>query len=294
MIQKSLKNFFQNLVYIFIPMGIVYLCLLVTIFFLISTIFNSLGMTIQELAELIHASVSSSTTSVQDFLSYAMNQIDWNQGFLETIEEVLDTNWIQSTLSGFFETISASTVGFEEEFTQIIENFASTMIFSFIFAVVFSFLGILFANFITRFVLRRKTAKRNMKKFIIAHTIVPITQSILIALSCVLVVYIQYYTILVVIFSLGLLSVISLLSSWIVYKNSNLKLKDVLNMKHIAQHLGFIAIVIGMNIVFGTILMFINPLFAILLMIPIVIYSLNMIDLNTDAYVSSLITVEEN
>ena len=43
MIKNSLKNFGKNLIYVFIPMGIVYLFLLIAVFSLIGVVFDAAG-----------------------------------------------------------------------------------------------------------------------------------------------------------------------------------------------------------------------------------------------------------
>ena len=199
MIKNSLKNFYKNLIYLFVPMGIVYLFFLITVCLLFTTFFSSLSSTLVQLTDLIKTSVDESSTSVSEFIAYALEQIDWNQGFGNTLQQIFDTDWIQNTIKGFFEAINASTVGFEEQFTNIISNFVSSIAFAIISAIIICFLGIVLANYATKYVIRRKVAKRNIKKFIIARTIVPLVQSIIIGLFFVLVFYLQYYSILVAI-----------------------------------------------------------------------------------------------
>ena len=50
-----------------------------------------------------------------------------------------------------------------------------------------------------------------------------------------------------------------------------------------------LGIILLINIVLAVVLTLINLYFAILVMIPVVIYSINIADVNTDSYVLSLI-----
>ena len=111
----------------------------------------------------------------------------------------------------------------------------------------------------------------------------------IIVVSLVLMVKIEYFTLLVVIVLLLLFSGLTLFSSWMIHKDGKLKLKDVLTAKNIISHLAVQGMILLINIVIALILYFIDPLLCVLLMVPIVIYSFNVVDVNTEYFVSSLV-----
>lgn len=288
MILNSLKNFAKNPIYIFISMGIVYLFFLITVYILVSGTLQNLSQTISTLAELINVSVQDSSSSVNDFIAYALDQIDWNRGLLSIIKQIADTDWIQNTLLGFFKTLNASTEGFEEQFKNIADKFFSEFINDSVISIVFAYLGVLLANYATRFALFRNTSKRSVKKFAV-HIVIPIVQSLIIFAFFILLAIIRLYSLLVLVVLLVLNGALSLAASWLIHRNGNVKLKDVLTFKNVAKHIAVIGIFTAINAILSIILMLINSFLAVLLMIPIVIYTFNVADMNTDLYVRSLI-----
>ena len=155
-------------------------------------------------------------------------------------------------------------------------------------AVVLCTVGLLLANLTTRYVLRSKVAKRNMKQFIVAHTLVPIFQTALLVASLILLATIRLYSLLVFVVFALLMCILSLCSSYLVYRDNGLKLKDVLTTKNVLQHLASICIILLINVAAAIVLYFINKLLAVILIIPILIYSANIVNLNTDSYVCTL------
>lgn len=289
MIKTALKNFFKNLVYLFVAMGIVYLFLLLMLFGLVTAVGNNLVSLIRNMAELLQTSVDFSSASVADYLAYAYGQIDWSANFFSVLRQVLETRWISGTLKGFLETLKVSVEGFDEKLGAVLSAFVNRLLLDVILAAVFFFIGLLLANFATGALVRHRSAKKGFKKFLLARFVVPVAQTLVIALSIVIFSFIHLYAILVVIGSLCLLGVLSLLSSWIVHRDGDLKLKDVLTTKNVFMHLAVIAIILLIDAVIAVGLVFLNPILAVLLLIPIVIYSFNIIEVNTDSYVIMLV-----
>ncbi len=289
MIKSSLKNFAYNFVYLFISMGIVYLFLLIAAFGAVNAILQSLGQTMDSLTELIHISTEQSSASVNDFLAYSFGKLDQNGSILYFIRQIINTNWISETIKGFFATINASTEGFEEQFAVIVNEFSNDLKSIIAVAATACSLGLILASFATRIAIRQRTIKAGAKKFIISNVLLPVAQALIIVVSLVLMVKIEYFTLLVVIVLLLLFSGLTLFSSWMIHKDGKLKLKDVLTAKNIISHLAVQGMILLINIVIALILYFIDPLLCVLLMVPIVIYSFNVVDVNTEYFVSSLV-----
>lgn len=288
MIKTSLKNFVKNLVYLFIPMGIIYLFLLIIVFGTISSVFQSLGHTLSKFADLVQISSEQSSVSINDFLAFSLSRLDWDGNIFNTIRKIIDTNWIQTTLRGFFETINASAEGFEEQFQIIVNEFTAKLSKTAIIAMFLCALGVAFASYATRFAIQRRTLKIGIKKAIIANTVVPIVQALIIIVSLVLLAKITYFSFPVIILFLLFSGGLSLFSSWIIHKNDSLKLKNVLTIRNILSHLAVQGIILLINILVALILFFIDSLICIMFMVPFAIYSFNIADVNTEYFVSSL------
>lgn len=289
MIKTSLKNFGKNLLYVFVPMGIVYLFLLIAVFSLIGALLGDASTTLDEIGSVIGSATQQSSTSVQEFLSYAFAQIDWRGNPLLAIKQILDTDWIQNTVKGFFATLNQSTEDFEEQITTILTTFKEKLFADIAVAAILCLLGILAANYATRFVLRSRVAKRNLKQFVVAHTLVPIVQSLLLIASLVLLATVQLYSLLVFVAFVALMGVVSICTSYLIYRDGSLKLKEVLTARNVLQHAAVSGIVTLIDIAVAIVLYFVNPLLDLLIMLPLIIYSANICDVNTDIFVIDLV-----
>lgn len=293
MIKNALKNFIKNAVYMFVAMGIVYLFLLITVFFLLSKTIDNFAVTLDALGKFISSSIDASSASINEFISYAINQIDWDSNIFETIKQIINTNWLKNTLTGFFQTLSASTEGFEDQLNIIVSDFISRFIDHFIVAISISAVGILLANFATKFAIRLRSAEKNPKQLLVAYVMMPLLQTIVIVVFFLLFAVIGFYSLLVVLALLLGMGVVSIIASWLVYRDNSLKLRNILTLKNVFMHLGVIGIILLINLIFDSILFLINPIFALLIMIPLSIYSFNIVDINTDVYVCSLIQAKK-
>ncbi len=289
MVKTSLKNFFKNLLYLFIPMGIFYLFLLLAVFVLAKTAFVDVKNTVSSLVALVSSSVDESSASVQDFWAYAVAQVDWNGNFLDTLRTIIDTNWVSNTIRGFFDTISSTTEGFDDKLNAIIGDFANHIIVDIVVAVVICGIGLWLANFATRFALRTKVARRNIKQVIVSRTVVPIVQTLLMIGAIWLIGTIQLYSVLVIIAIVVLYCVMAICTSYLIYRDKSLKFRDVLSARNVLMQIATAGIILAIDVVIGVAFFYVDALIAVLLMIPVVIYSANIVDVNTDSYVRELV-----
>ncbi len=290
MIKNSLRNFGANAVYIFIAMGIVYLFLLIGIVFMFTGVVANLKGAITDVAALIKTSADGSSATVNEFLSYTLDELKSYGDAAEILKRVFDPEWLKSTLKGFFDTLNASTAGFDGQFTDIVNDFSKSLVAIIAATGVWCSVGIMIANYVTRFAIRRKTAKRGVKKFIIAHTLAPFVQSVVIVGAVILLAVIKLYGLLLFAAILLIVSGLSLTSAWLIHRDGKLKLRDVVTFKNILTHLAASLILLAINLVLAVLLILINPVIAVLIMIPVFIYTLNIADVNAEYFVCAEIS----
>ncbi len=289
MIKNALKNFFKNLLYLFVPMGIVYLFFLIAFFVAVGSVVDIAGSAFLQAFELVRDSVGESSASVNAFLDYAFGQLKWNGNLIEMIIDAFRTRWLSNTIKGFFETLNVSSEGFSEQFNVIMSEFTVKLRALISGVIALCVIGIVAANFLTRVVVRSQTAKRGFKKFLLAHTAVPLAEAILLIGFGVLFAFIRYYTLIALPLFLLAAVAIALTSSWIIHRDKHLKLKEVVTVKNILMHLAAVGLILLINVAVAAVLFSVNALLAILVMIPFVLYSLNIADVNTDAIVCRMI-----
>lgn len=289
MYKIAFKNFFRNIVYIFVPMGIIYFFLLLALFWLVNMFVGSTGELLVTLSDIIRLSSEQSSADVNAFLAYAFERIDWNGNFFDTLAQIIDTNWLSETVTGFFATLNESTAGFDESIRAALTQFTNEIVAYLSVAISVFTLGVTLANFLTSWLVRRSAAKRTWKKTIVAHTVVPLAQSAVIVGSTLLLSVIQYYTLLVLVLSIVITCGFSLTASWLIHGKGAIGLKEVLTPKNIIKHIVIIGLSFLLDAVIAVLLFFLSPLFALLLMIPVIIYTFAIANVNSDAYILYLV-----
>ncbi len=292
MIKKSLKNFGKNLIYVFVPMGIVYLFLLIAVFSLIGTVAGAAGDAVTATVDELKVALEESDTSVTEFLSYSFGKINWKDNPFTIIKTILDTKWLSTTIKGFFETLNVSVEGFGDNINAIVATFKKELVAGITVAAVLAVIGLTAANYATRYVMRNRVAKRNFKQFVIAHTFVPLFQTIMGLLSIVLLATIRLYSLLVFVAIVLLMGTVSICTSYLIYRDNTISLKQLLTGKMLLQYAAVLGIIFLLNIAICGILWLISPLLAILIVLPLTIYSANIVEVNTDSYVAE--TVAKN
>ena len=288
MIFNSIKNFFKNIIYVFVPMGIFYLGVLLTLFFFIENFLGAISLAGTNLVAVINENFSNGEIALKDFIDYASNQINWNNNIYEIVDEIMSKDWINSTINGFLNTIEVSTSEVSNEVNLIINDFMSQTQSYFITSIVFLIISILVATIITRVVIFKETVKETFKEKLLGYIIRPIILLVIIYLMVLINKLIGAYTIIVLFVYLMLDAYFSLFSSYLIYKNKDLKLKTVMNLKNASTSLISSALIIVFTIILSTLFSLINLTLGVLITIPLVIYSINIMSINAESYVKKL------
>ncbi len=288
MIFNSIKNFFKNIIYVFVTMGIFYLGVLLTLFFFIENFLGAISLTGTDLVAVINENFSNGEIALKDFIDYASNQINWNNNIYEIVDEIMSKDWINSTINGFLNTIEVSTSEVSNEVNLIINDFMSQTQSYFITSIVFLIISILVATIITRVVIFKETVKETFKEKLLGYIIRPIILLVIIYLMVLINKLIGAYTIIVLFVHLMLDAYFSLFSSYLIYKNKDLKLKTVMNLKNASTSLISSALIIVFTIILSTLFSLINLTLGVLITIPLVIYSINIMSINAESYVKKL------
>ena len=292
MYKNGMKNFFKNMLYIFVPMGIIYFFLIFTTYGAVENFIKIIEKMFGDIFVLIDKSVEGSGTAIQEFIDYSIAQIDWSQDFGTVIKEILNTEWLQNTVIGFLQTLDISVEGFTTGFNEIIQTFISSAIGILIVAVVICALGIVLADFVTGIVVRRKTAKRNIKQKILHLVLEPLLSASISVALFFLTITIKGYVILVFAAGAIVYEVFTLILAWLIHKDKTVKLKDVITPANIMLNIAVAATIIAIDIAVFLLLYLINIFVAVLIIVPILIYSFKIIDHNSESYVKSLLNKE--
>ena len=288
MLKKALKNYFSSALYIFVAMGIIYLILIIVVFLFEMNTVQNLGVMFGDISDLIGNSVSLSGNAVEEFIDYTVDKIDWNADFVSIVKQIMDTNWIKTSIEGFLHTLNVSTENFTTEFDIILQNCLGSVITNLVVAISLLFAGVYFAGVATGYLVRRKTAKKNMKQVILNFIFSPLFLALTVFVLMWLAMLIKGY-VLILLVVLGLVyEAISLTQAWFIYGRGKIKYKQAVNLKNVGSNVLAAVIIIAIVIALFVLLSFISKFIAVLVIVPVAVYSVNIIGVNADSYISEL------
>ena len=288
MLKKALKNYFSSALYIFVAMGIIYLILIIVVFLFVMNTVQNLGVMFGDISDLIGNSVSLSGNAVEEFIDYTVDKIDWNADFVSIVKQIMDTNWIKTSIEGFLHTLNVATENFTTEFDIILQNCLGSVITNLVVAISLLFAGVYFAGVATGYLVRRKTAKKNMKQVILNFIFSPLFLALTVFVLMWLAMLIKGY-VLILLVVLGLVyEAISLTQAWFIYGRGKIKYKQAVNLKNVGSNVLAAVIIIAIVIALFVLLSFISKFIAVLVIVPVAVYSVNIIGVNADSYISEL------
>lgn len=288
MLKKALKNYFSSALYIFVAMGIIYLILIIVVFLFVMNTVQNLGVMFGDIFDLIGNSVSVSGNAVEEFIDYTVDKIDWNADFVSIVKQIMDTNWIKTSVEGFLHTLNVSTENFTTEFDIILQNCLGSVITNLVVAISLLFAGVYFAGVATGYLVRRKTAKKNIKQVILNFIFSPLFLALTVFVLMWLAMLIKGY-VLILLVVLGLVyEAISLTQAWFIYGRGKIKYKQAVNLKNVGSNVLAAVIIIAIVIALFVLLSFISKFIAVLVIVPVAVYSVNIIGVNADSYISEL------
>lgn len=288
MLKKALKNYFSSALYIFVAMGIIYLILIIVVFLFVMNTVQNLGVMFGDISDLIGNSVSLSGNAVEEFIDYTVDKIDWNADFASIVKQIMDTNWIKTSVEGFLHTLNVSTENFTTEFDIILQNCLGSVITNLVVAISLLFAGVYFAGVATGYLVRRKTAKKNIKQVILNFIFSPLFLTLTVFVLMWLAMLIKGY-VLILLVVLGLVyEAISLTQAWFIYGRGKIKYKQAVNLKNVGSNVLAAVIIIAIVIALFVLLSFISKFIAVLVIVPVAVYSVNIIGVNADSYISQL------
>lgn len=293
MLKKALKNYFSSALYIFVAMGIIYLILIIVVFLFVMNTVQNLGVMFGDISDLIGNSVSLSGNAVEEFIDYTVDKIDWNADFVSIVKQIMDTNWIKTSIEGFLHTLNVSTENFTTEFDIILQNCLGSVITNLVVAISLLFAGVYFAGVATGYLVRRKTAKKNMKQVILNFIFSPLFLALTVFVLMWLAMLIKGY-VLILLVVLGLVyEAISLTQAWFIYGRGKIKYKQAVNLKNVGSNVLAVVIIIAIVIALFVLLSFISKFIAVLVIVPVAVYSVNIIGVNADSYISELSEIKK-
>lgn len=288
MLKKALKNFYSNLIYVFVAMGIIYLTLILVTYTFLFTVFKGAGTMLSDIFNLLGSTVAGSETAVEQFFEYAKGQINWSNDFVSVVKQIVETDWLKNTVTGFLQTLDVTAENFTSEFNAIINSFLATVVSSFVASVVTLFFGVFVANWVTGYTVRRKTAKRNVLQWVVGLILRPLFNAVVLFAMIWLAAVLKGYALLLFIAVGVVYEFIVLTFSYLMFGLKRVPFRRAINFKNVGMNILAALIIIVINVAVILLIGLINAFVAVLVAVPLLVYSAKILDVNADSYIRHL------
>lgn len=286
MIKSSFKVFFKNLPFLFIPMGLIYLFIIIFVYNFATNSFGEIVALVQNIANVTGTAIDVNQEEIYAYLQGLVEQIDFSGSIFDVLTQIFSGNFLIDSIN---ELLNIIFVGYEDvskEYSQLISNSAFNIQANLIGNIVVILFSLPLSYVLTSFVMKKNTFKRTIKQSIIAFVINPL--GILVVGFITLLLFSLwtpsiYITIVLIVIIFGY---ISLFEAFIIHNDGNIKFKDVVTLKKsLLLILSSILILITGGLLLFLISLISTPIIVFLLAIPAIIYLYICITLNAESYI---------
>ncbi len=288
MIKQGIINFFKNLKYFFTPLGTLALGLIFGLSVFIPGVISSVSNLSNEVQTIL-SDTSIDFTALGDRLLSAVQALDWSEPY-NTIKIMLSNDWLMQTLNECVGAFVESTEIYASQFSVAISNFTQELVAYFAVVIVFLILGLIGGFCLTRWLIRRNVAKRNLWKYMLNSFIDSVLSATLVALCVGLIAVWKPSVFISTLISVMLFGFVSLLEAYIVHAWKKVDIKQVVNVKNIFKLFAtnlIIFLLAGVLVLLAIAL--INVISGLLIGVVLMEIAFIVIGLNAEAYTKSFV-----
>ncbi len=289
MIWQSIKNYFINLKFYFIPLGTLFLGLIIGFSIALPGLYGTLQDTVGGLTALV-TGVETDAGAFFDSLYLSVRSLNWGEP-LTAVKSLFDGAWLKET---FYQAAQALFLNklpdYADQITLIYQTLVSDVKFYFIIVLTWAILGIFVGSIITKLFVRKTIASRNFGKFLLVSIVDSLLSTTIVAF-CIWMITVWLPGGLISLFALLILSAfVDLFEAHLVHGLGKIKLKEVVNAKNCALLLlsNLFVILIALALVVA-VCMLTNVLAGIVIGLPFLEIAFLVIKLNAEAYVKTRI-----
>lgn len=292
MIKQGIVNFFTSLKYFFTPLGTLALGLIFGLSVLIPGTVSSV-CTLANNVQSILSDTLIDFSVLKNSIFTAVESLDWSTP-LEAMRTMISGDWLMNTLNNCVGSFVESTDIYATQFTAAISTFTHDLATYVAVVIVFLVLGFIGGFLLTKWLIRRNIAKRNLWKYLLNSLIDSILTFILVAL-CVWLISVWKPSIYIsTVISVFLFGFLSLLKAYIVHAWKKTDIKQIVNVKNIFQLFLTDTIILILAGVFTlSILSLTNMIAGLSIGIVLMEIAVIVIGLNAESFVKTFILSSE-
>ena len=292
MIKKTLKNYISNLKFIFTPLGVLTMFVLIGLSIVFTNVSNALTTMVNEIQKIISAQ-QVDFNAAKDVALNRVVALDWKQAS-ESFQTITSQEWLLSVLNESAHAAFPNSEEFAQQVNDIIMTCVGTIMANVMVLLILTVIGVLVGYMVLKYIITKEMVKRSFWRALLKtllHTLLNLT---IIALIVYLVSLLKVSLMINLIISFFLYFIVNFFESYLIYAVKKVPAKKVFNTKNLLFLLLSSFIVAGISV--GLCLLFYYTLHivaAFIFMVTIVQIALVTNELLGESYMQTLLE-EEN
>ena len=283
MIKQGLKNYLNNLKYVFTPLGTIALGVVFGLSIGLPIVIKSLS----DLLDMVVQISQNTQIRLQDLITgiwEKVDSLDWSNP-IKALHILLDRTWLTDTISGCIESVSIDMSQLQSYINGCIDDIK----FAFRIFLFFTILGFISGYFITKWLIRREIAKRALWKYFLVSFVDSLLSATLVSFCLWILMLWKPSIFISTLISLLLFGSIQLFEAYIVHAWKKVDIKKVISVKNIAKLYASDVLIFILAVVFvGIVIAITNTLVGLFVGIALIEIAFIVIGLNAEAYVKGV------
>ena len=163
MVGNSLLNFLKCLIYIFVPLGCIFLGFLCGVQVFLGALSEQAAYAAEQLRALADGA-EIKLDRLLGFLISSVRELDWNDPF-GAIGTILQGDWVAAKLSEFLQLTQEQAAQLQAEVLGVAEHITQNLVSAVAVLIVFVIFGVIAAYFVTNYFVRKSTVRRGFWGF---------------------------------------------------------------------------------------------------------------------------------
>lgn len=286
MIWNGLKNYFKCLIFVFVPLGCIFLGFLVGAGYFIEDM-TALSARVQEGILQIVPSIENKIDGLGNFILSSIGELR-GMGLSDALKTILNTDWLTARIGEFSGLTAEEFAAVASEIRQLVSDSVSTLLESAKKVVVWAVLGVFVGYFVANLCVRHKTVRGGLAKFLLKTLIDTLFSTLIVFLNSWIGLVWQPGVVISSLISTVLFGLIALVEAYLIH-GRKLKFRAVVNVKNFfTAQLSQLCIYAVTAVIIVLVFCIFHVLAAIVLAISLLQIALLVIAANADSYVSSL------
>ena len=285
-VKNGLKNFFKNLKYFFVPLGTLFLGIIIGLSISLPLLQATLTDFINDVSSL---SIAIDTNAFIDSVWSSINNLDWSNT-VDSLSQLFSRNFLESTINNSLSSLIPNYNDYVISISSFVDAAITNTITDLAVIIVFVILGFVGGFFLTKSLIRKQIANRHFYQFIIVTIVDIILSGGLMSLCIYLFSLRKFSSLASTLLSYILIALISLYEAYLIHGRNKIRPKQVVNLKNSSRLIiSDISIIIVAWLFSGIFTVFFNQLAGIVIGFTFMEIANIVINMNAESYVIELV-----